>query len=76
MYATSSNWPLEKIFIVIRHEKIASTDGKSKIDRFDRVVHLIGRLTDQQRARLLEIAQKCPVSQTLQRSSLVLSSLG
>jgi putative redox protein len=46
------------------------------IDRFDRVVHLIGGLTDHQRARLLEIAQKCPVSQTLQRSSLVLSSLG
>ena len=76
MYATRSDWPLEKISIEIRHEKIASADGKSKIDRFDRVVYLIGRLTDQQRARLLEIAQKCPVSQTLQRSSLVLSSLG
>ena len=76
LYATNSGWPLEKISVAIRHEKIASADGKSMIDRFDRVVHLIGGLTDHQRARLLEIAQKCPVSQTLQRSSLVLSSLG
>ena len=33
MYATRSDWPLEKISIEIRHEKIASADGKSKIDR-------------------------------------------
>ncbi|MPZ59198.1 MAG: hypothetical protein GEU91_22470 [Rhizobiales bacterium] len=42
---------------------------------FERVIHLTGRLTDEQRARLLTIAEKCPVSQTLVRPSMVISSL-
>ena len=69
------NWPLQKTSVVLRHEKIQSADGKTKVDRFERVIYMTGGLTDQQRARLLEIADKCPVSQTLQQSSVIVSSL-
>lgn len=55
------NWPLQKTSVVLRHEKIQSADGKTKVDRFERVIYLTGGLTDQQRARLLGIADKCPV---------------
>jgi putative redox protein len=75
MYAGRHNWPLQKTSVVLRHQKIQSADGKTKVDRFERVIYLTGGLTDQQRARLLEIADKCPVSQTLQHSSVIVSSL-
>ena len=73
MYATRQNWPLQKISVELRHEKAAAVDGKSQIDRFERLIHLTGDLTNEQRGRLLVIAEKCPVSQTLQRPSLVLT---
>jgi len=61
--------------VVLRHAKMPSADGEAKVDRFERLIYLTGDLTSQQRGRLLEIADKCPVSQTLQRPSLVVSSL-
>jgi len=66
---------LRKTSVDLRHEKIPGPDGKAKIDRFTRVIRLEGDLTGEQRTRLLEVADKCPVSQTLQRSSLVISTL-
>ena len=46
-----------------------------KVDDFKRVITLKGKLDDTQRARLLEIADKCPVHKTLERSSEVLTEL-
>lgn len=45
------------------------------MDRFERDIHLIGNLTDQQRTHLLEVVDECPVSKTLQRASVIISSL-
>ena len=75
MYAARKGWALRKTSVDLQHEKILSSDGKAKIDRFTRVIRLEGDLTGEQRTRLLEVADKCPVSQTLQRSSLVISTL-
>jgi len=75
LYATRHGWPLQKMSVVLRHAKMPSADGEAKVDRFERLIYLTGDLTSQQRGRLLEIADKCPVSQTLQRPSLVVSSL-
>ena len=75
MYATRHKWALEKTSVVVQHAKVPTTDGKSKVDRFERVIRLTGELTAEQRTRLLEIANKCPVSQTLLRPSIVVSSL-
>jgi putative redox protein len=75
MYATRQRWPLKRTAISLRHEKILARDGRSKIDQFERDIHLEGDLTPEQRQRLLEIAEKCPVSQTLRRASVVVSRL-
>jgi putative redox protein len=75
MYATRQRWPLRRTAVSLRHEKIPAPDGKGKIDQFERDIHLEGDLTSEQRQRLLEIAEKCPVSQTLRRASVVVSRL-
>jgi putative redox protein len=71
MYAARKAWPLEKIAVELRHEP----SGAGKIDRFERVIRLTGPLTSEQKSKLLEVADKCPVSQTLQRPSVVSSSI-
>ncbi len=75
MYADRHDWQLEKIAVEVTHDKIAVADSVRKIDRFRRAIRLSGNLTKDQRNRLLDTADKCPVSQTLQRSSTVLSHL-
>lgn len=75
MYAARKAWPLEKVAVELRHDKIITPSGVGKIDRFERVIRLTGPLTSEQTSRLLEVADKCPVSQTLQHPSIVLSRL-
>ena len=71
LYARKRGWPLEKITVSLRHSKIHAKDcddcetKEGKIDRIWRDIHLSGSLTDEQRAKLMEIADKCPVHQTL-----------
>jgi putative redox protein len=74
-YANRHEWPIGRITVGLRHEKIAAPDGNGKIDRFEREIRIAGALTEEQQVRLLSIAQQCPVSQTLQRPSLVLSRI-
>ena len=70
-YARSRKWPLEKIVIALRHNKIHATDceecetKEGKIDRIERDIQLIGALDDAQRKKLMEIADRCPVHRTL-----------
>ena len=75
IYATRHGWPLEKSSVLVRHSKTGRQDGSPPSDTFERIIYLAGQLTDEQRARLLEVAGKCPVSQTLQRTSTVRSQL-
>lgn len=71
MYARRKKWPLVSVEVHIDHAKdysedMRATTGKpKKIDRFDRTLIIEGDLTDEQRARLLEIADRCPVHRTL-----------
>ncbi len=73
MYARRKQWPLAHVSVDITHDKVhsedASADSKTKIDSFTRTITLKGDLDDAQRARLLEIADRCPVHQTLERSN-------
>jgi len=70
-YARKRSWPLEKIIVSLRHSRIHAADcedcetKEGKIDRIDLDIQLTGSLTDEQRAKLIEIAGKCPVHQTL-----------
>ena len=63
--------PLRRVAVRLKHDKIHAVDcencetKESKIDRIDREVTLEGDLSAEQRARLMEIADKCPVHRTL-----------
>jgi putative redox protein len=75
MYADRHGWPLEKTSVEVRHKVVVGSDGKSVVDRFERVIRVEGDLTEEQRAELLKIADHCPVSRTLQRVSTVVNRL-
>ncbi|WP_370231479.1 alpha/beta fold hydrolase [Cognatishimia sp.] len=79
MYARRKGWALDHVWVDVSHNKVhaqdASTGSGDKIDSFKRVIHLEGNLSDQERSRLLEIADKCPVHRTLEKSSQVLTEL-
>lgn len=71
MYADRKDWPLARASVRLSHEKIHAKDcadceeKEGKIDRIERAITIAGDLDDEQRARLMEIADKCPVHRTL-----------
>jgi uncharacterized OsmC-like protein len=71
MYARRKGWPLTDVTVQLRHSKIHATDclecetKEGRIDRIERNIQLSGALTEEQRLRLLDIANKCPVHRTL-----------
>jgi len=71
IYAQHKRLPLDRVTVWLTHDRIHAADCEScetkegKIDRIERVITLSGALDDAQRARLLEIADKCPVHRTL-----------
>ncbi|MEQ8293486.1 MAG: bifunctional alpha/beta hydrolase/OsmC family protein [Roseovarius sp.] len=78
MYARRKGWPLEGVSVDVCHDKVHAQDASqpgAKPDRFRRVIRLEGELSEEQRQRLLEIADKCPVHRTLERSSEVVTRL-
>jgi len=81
MYAERKSWPLERVSVRLRHEKIHARDcadcetKDGKIDRIERRLRIDGDLAPEQRARLLEIADKCPVHRTLESEIRVVTSL-
>ncbi|WP_264213782.1 bifunctional alpha/beta hydrolase/OsmC family protein [Leisingera thetidis] len=79
MYARRKGWPLEAISVDVSHDKVHAQDaqptGPAKIDQFTRVIHLCGPLSDEQRTKLMEIADKCPVHRTLESGAKVVTHL-
>lgn len=71
MYARRKQWPLERVRVRLRHSRIYAADCENcettvgMLDRIERDVEFVGSLDEAQRARLVEIANKCPVHQTL-----------
>jgi|SRR5690348_855926 len=64
MYARRKDWPLESVSVNLRHAKVAEPDG-TQVERIERGITFHGALSDEQRTRLLDIANKCPVHRTL-----------
>jgi putative redox protein len=74
MYARRKGWPLDHVEVDVTHNKVHAEDagaGSAKVDTFRRAIQLTGDLDADQRARLLEIADKCPVHRTLEGTSHV-----
>ena len=82
MYARRKKWDLQEVRVHLNHRKDYANDmaeveqASSKIDHFDRIIELDGELDDTQRAKLLEIADKCPVHRTLHNDVVISTSLG
>jgi putative redox protein len=81
MYANRQGWPLERVRVTLRHSRIHAEDcadcetKKGWIDHIDRELDLAGDLDDAQRQRLLHIANRCPVHQTLTSEVNIATSL-
>ena len=71
LYARRKQWPLENITVSLWHSRIHAKDceecdtKEGMLDRIEVEVELIGSLTSEQHAKLMEIAAKCPVHRTL-----------
>ncbi len=81
MYADHKKWPIGRISVRVHHEKIHAADcaecekTEGKVDRIEREIEIEGELSEEQRHRLLEIADKCPVHRTLHSQVVVTSRL-
>jgi uncharacterized OsmC-like protein len=71
LYARRKQWPLEGVTVKLEHSKIHAVDcaecetKEGMLDRIEREISLSGPLAEEQRARLLEMADRCPVHRTL-----------
>lgn len=79
LYARRKGWALRRVVVRLTQERIhakdceeceTSTDGY--VQRIERRIELEGDLTDEQRARLIEMASKCPVHRTLQSEIVII----
>ena len=77
MYARRKNWPLDAMTVRMSHSKVHAADcaeAETKVGMLDHVhrdVEFSGPLSEEQRARLLDIASKCPVHRTLESEIVI-----
>jgi len=77
MYARRKRWPLESVTVRLSHSKVHAADcaeAETKVGMLDHVhrdVEFSGPLSEEQRARLLDIASKCPVHRTLESEIMI-----
>ena len=71
LYARRKQWPLEGVTVKLEHSRIHAVDcaecdtKEGMLDRIEREISLRGTLAEDQRARLMEMADRCPVHRTL-----------
>ena len=82
MYARRKQWPLHDVTVRLQHSRIHAADcaecetKQGMLDKIDREIILTGPLSEEQRSRLLDIANKCPVHRTLTSEIRIESFLG
>ncbi len=79
LYARRKEWPLDRVEVRLRHEKVHAEDcaecetREGKVDRIELTLLLGGAFTTEQETRLREIAAKCPVNRTLTSEVVIVS---
>jgi putative redox protein len=72
LYARRKGWPLESVTVRLGHSRIHAIDcaecetKEGMLDRIDLVIELEGPLSEEQRLRLSQIAERCPLRRTLE----------
>ena len=81
LYAERKGCPLAQVSVELTHERVYADDSRDcattpcRIERIERIVSLAGPLSDEQRHRLLEIAERCPVHRTLVGETRIVTRL-
>lgn len=81
MYADRKEWPLESVSVRMVHKKVNASECEEartkvgRVDRIDREIVIKGDLSEEQKARLMEIADRCPVHRTLHAEVVVRNTL-
>ncbi|KAG1665710.1 hypothetical protein GQR58_019208 [Nymphon striatum] len=81
MYANFKKLPLEDVTVRLSHERLKAEDcedceGRTgKVERITRFISFKGDLTDEQKQRLIEIADRCPVHRTLENDPIIRTQL-
>ena len=81
LYADRKGWPLEHVSVQLAHDRVHADDSRDcekkpcRIELIERIVRLAGPLDDEQRQRLLEIAERCPVHRTLMGEKRIVTRL-
>lgn len=71
-YARNHDWPVEHVAVDVTHQKTSVEGRPGKTDVFHKIVRLRGdALSDDQKARLIDVAAKCPVQRTLEASAVI-----
>ena len=71
LYARRKGWPLTGVTVRLRHSRVHAEDcaecetKRAMLDRIEREIVVAGELTTDQRTKILEIADKCPIHRTL-----------
>jgi putative redox protein len=75
MYARRKEWNLETVTVLVNHKEEKKEGNNQKIDIFERELALVGILTEKQKERLLEIANKCPIHKSLHTENIINTKL-
>lgn len=81
MYANRKGWPLQGVRVSLRHSRVHAKDCEEcetetgRVDRIDKKLQIDGPLDDDQRQRLLEIADRCPVHRTMLSETIIATEL-
>jgi uncharacterized OsmC-like protein len=73
LYAAQKQWPLQQVQVALSHSRVHADDcanceaEAALVDQIDVEIRLTGALSDEQRTRLLAIAEKCPIQRRLSK---------
>ena len=82
MYINRKGWDVQRIRVRVNYSRDyeqdceSSSSAKKKVDVFERIIHIEGDIDDEKKARILQIADKCPVHLTLENKAKIKTRMG